>query len=125
MSDTFAELYTPLLKEVFTAEARQQLDAGADGLAAARTYAERGKPDFVLAFLLLVEAPDAEKRELLAYAFERRARLSEEKAEAFNNRFHRTFPLIKLEAQKDRVAARSIRQGLSVREHATKFPPTS
>jgi hypothetical protein len=123
MAETFEELYAPLLKEVFTDQARQELDAGTDGLISARAYAERGKPDFALAFLLLVDAPDAEKRELLAYAYERRARLSEEKAEDFNNQFHRSFPLIKLEAQKDRVAARSIRQGLPVRERSTKFPP--
>lgn len=115
---TFAELYTPLLKEVFTVQAQQQLNAGADGLKSARAYAERGKPDFVLAYLLLIDAPDEDKRELLAYSYERRATLSEEKAESLSAQFDRPFPLIKLEVQKDRVNAQRVRLGKRVRQDA-------
>ena len=119
---TFAELYTPLLKEVFTIQAQQQLDAGANGLEAARAYAERGKPDFVLAYLLLIDAPDEDKRELLAYSYERRATLSEEKAESLSMQFDRQFPLIKLQVQRDRVNAQQVRQGRRVRhDTATKM----
>ncbi len=115
MSETFEELYAPLLKDVFKTHAQQQLDQGADGLASSHVYAEQGKPEFALAFLLLIDLPEEEKRELLAYAYERHATLSEEKAEQLNQQFHRPFPLILLEAQKDRIAARSIRQGKQVR----------
>ncbi len=125
MSDSFEELYAPLLKDVFTAHARKQLEEGADGFASARGYAEQGKPEFVLAFLLLIERSETEKRELLAYAYERRATLSEEKAEQLDRQFHRPFPLIKLEAQKDRMAARSIRQGRRVSRETTRVPPVS
>ena len=111
MSDTFEEQFAPLLKEVFTAHAREQLRQGADGLAQARSYAEQGKPDFALAFLLLVDIPDDEKREVLAQAYEQRAHFSEKKARQFDRQFHRSFPLIKLEAQKDRRMARTIRGG--------------
>ncbi len=115
MPETFEELYAPLLKDVFKTHAQKQLDLGADALASSRAYAEQGKPEFTLAYLLLIDLPENEKRELLAYSYERRATLSEQKAKQFNTQFHRTFPLIKLEAQKDRVAARSIRQGKQVR----------
>jgi hypothetical protein len=125
MPDTFAELYTPLLKDVFITEARKELDQGADGLACARGYAQRGKPEFVLAYLLLIDEPEEVKREVLAYAYERRATLSENKAEEFDRQFHRPFPLIKLEAQKDRMAARQVRQGKRVRSSSTKLPPVS
>ena len=125
MPDTFAELYAPLLKDVFIAQARKELDQGADGLAFARAYAERGKPEFVLAYLLLIEEAEELKRELLAYAYEQRATLSESKAEEFDKRFHRPFPLIKLEAKKDRIAARQVRQGKHIRVSATKFPPVN
>lgn len=111
MSDTFEEQFAPLLKEVFTAHAQEQLRQRADGLALARGYAEQGKPDFALAFLLLVDIPDDEKREVLALAYEQRARFSEEKARQFDRQFHRSFPLIKLEAQKDRRLAKAIRGG--------------
>ncbi len=116
MPDTFEEFYSSQLKDVFKTHAQQQLDQGADGLASSRAYAEQGKPEFTLAFLLLIDLPENEKRELLAYAYERRAKLSEEKAQQLNIQFHRPFPLIKLEAQKDRQVARSIRQGREARE---------
>jgi hypothetical protein len=109
MSKTFEEQHAPTLKEVFSSHARQRLQQGADGLALARTYAEQGKPDFALAFLLLLDMPEDEKRETLAHAYEQRARLSEEKAKQLDKQFHRSFPLIKLEAQKDRKLAHAIR----------------
>jgi hypothetical protein len=124
VSETFEELYALQLKDVFKTYAQQQLDQGTDGLASSHAYAEQGKPEFTLAFLLLIDLPEDEKRELLAHAYERRAALSEEKAQQLNIQFHRPFPLIKLEAQKDRQAARSIRQGKHVRLVSTKLPPT-
>ncbi len=124
MSETFDELYASELNDVFKTHAQQQLDQGADGLASSHAYAEKGKPEFTLAFLLLIDLPEHEKRELLAHAYERRARLSEEKAQQLNIQFHRTFPLITLEAQKDRQVARSIRQGKKVRIAPIQTPPT-
>jgi hypothetical protein len=121
--DTFEQLYAPLLKEVFTTQAREQIAQGVDPLEAARSYAEQGKPDFALAFLLVVDIPDGEKRDLLARAYEQRATLSEQKAEQFQAQFHRPFPMIKLEAQKDRLAAQAVRQGKRVRVSTTKIPP--
>ncbi|HJT56080.1 MAG TPA: hypothetical protein VJ761_06280 [Ktedonobacteraceae bacterium] len=125
MPETFEKLYTPLLKEVFTTKAQEMLSTGADGLETTRAYAEQGKPEFVLAFLLLIDLPEGEKRDLFAHAYERRATLSEEKAEQFNLQFHRPFPLIKLEAQKDRMTARSIREGKRVRSGTTRIPPVT
>ena len=124
MTETFEELYAPLLKDVFKTHAQKQLDLGVDALASIRVYAEQGKPEFNLAYLLLIDLPEDEKRELLAYSYERRATLSEQKAKQFNTQFHRPFPLIKLEAQKDRIAARSIRQGKQVRTGSSKIPPS-
>ncbi len=125
MTETFVELYAPMLKDVFTTRAQTDLDGGADGLACARAYAEQGKPEFVLAYLLLIDESEEMKRELLAYSYERRAVLSEGKAEEFDKKFHRPFPLIKLEAQKDRLAACQVRQGKRVRTGTTKMPPIS
>ena len=120
MPDTFAELYAPLLKnDVFTIQARENLAQGADGLTCALAYAEQGKPDFTLAYLLLIDLSANEKREILAVSFEQRAKISEEKAEQFDRQFHRPFPLIKLEAQKDRLAAQQVRQGRRVRRDSS------
>ena len=115
MPTTFVELYRSLLKEVFLDLARKALDQGADGLTCADVYAEQGKPDFTLAYLLLIDVADEVKRDIFARAYERRAEISEEKAEAFSEQFHRSFPLIKLEAQKDRTVAQQVRQGRRVR----------
>ena len=120
MSETFEELYAQQLKDVFKTQAQQQIDHGADALASSRAYAEQGKPEFTLAFLLLIDLPEGEKRELLAHSYERRAVLSEQKAQQLDIQFHRSFPLIKLDAQKDRQAARSIRQGKEVRTSPTQ-----
>jgi hypothetical protein len=120
VSETFEELYAHQLKDVFKTHAQQQLDQGAEALVSARAYAEQGKPEFTLAFLLLIDLPEDEKRELLAYSYDRRAALTKEKAQQLAIQFHRSFPLIKLEAQKDRQSARSIRQGKEVRISPTQ-----
>ena len=115
MPGTFAELYSGQLKDVFVEHARQDLEQGADLFMCADTYAEQGKPDFTLAYLLLLQVDDAVKRDILAYAYERRADLSDEKAQDLDRQFHRPFPLIKLEAHKDRMAAQQVRQGRRIR----------
>ena len=111
MSETFNELYASLLKDVFIQRARQQIERGIDGLAATHSYAEQGKPDFTLAFLLLIDLPDGEKRALLARAYEQRARHSDEKAAQLQVQFHRSFPMITQDAQRDRALASTIRSG--------------
>ena len=119
MPNTFAELYASLLKnDVFTVKAQENLSQGADGLTCALAYAEQGKPEFTLAYLLLIDLSDNEKREILAVSYDQRAKLSEAKAEQFDLQFHRPFPLIKLEAQKDRLSAQQVRQGRRVRRDA-------
>jgi len=123
MPDTFAELYTQLLKsDVFTTQARQNIEQGADGLTCALVYAEQGKPEFTLAYLLLIELSENEKREILATSFEQRARMSNAKAEEFDSKFHRPFPLIKVEAQKDQIAANQVRLGRRVRRETRSLP---
>ena len=117
-TDRFTALYSPLLKTVFTEQATAQIEHGANALSSAHAYAELGKPDFALAFLLLVEeTSEEEKRETLAHAYERRAALSQEKANNYSTQFHRPFPLIKLEARKDLRAAEAIRHGQPLQEH--------
>src|SRR5579859_1939792 len=112
MPETFSELYASLLKnDIFTLQARENINQGADSLTCALAYAEQGKPEFTLAYLLLTAISDEEKREILAVSYDKRAQISEEKAEQFDQQFHRPFPLIKLEAQKDRLAAQQVRQG--------------
>jgi hypothetical protein len=115
MSQTFDDLYRGLLKDVFIERAQEQLKQGVDGIACADAYAEQGKPDFALAHLLLADAPEEVKREMLAHAYEQRAVLSDLKADEFDQQYHRPFPLIKLEAQKDRMAAQQVRLGRRVR----------
>jgi hypothetical protein len=115
MPTSFSELYSGTLKEVFLNLAREQLEQGADGLISADAYAEQGKPDFALAYLLLIDVSDEVKRDIFARSYEQRATLSEQKANEFSLQFHRAFPMIKVEAQKDRQAAQQIRQGRSMR----------
>ncbi|GAC1430704.1 MAG: hypothetical protein PVS3B3_17220 [Ktedonobacteraceae bacterium] len=115
MATDFAEMYSRLLKDVFIEQARKQIEGGADALTLADAYAEQGKPDFALAYLFLADLADDAKRAIFAHSYERRAALSEETAESFDRKFNRPFPLIKLEAQKDRTAAQQIRQGKRVR----------
>lgn len=114
-ADDFNEQYQPLCKEVFVGLARESLAQGADAEERARHYAARGKPDFTLAYLLAVSLPDAEKRDVLAKAHERRAELTEERALDFDRRFHRPFPMLRNDAAQDRAAARQIRSGKAVR----------
>lgn len=116
MTDTFEAIYRPLLKTVFTEQAQAHIAQGAEAEPTAHMYAELGKPDFTLAFLLLSKQPDEEKREILARAYERRAALSTEKAAQYSAQFHRPFPLITLEARKDLQAAQAIRQGQAIQE---------
>ncbi|HEY0755117.1 MAG TPA: hypothetical protein VGD98_14255 [Ktedonobacteraceae bacterium] len=111
MADTFESLYASALKAVFTEQARQKIAQGAEAFPVAQAYAESGKPDFTLAFLLLTEQAEDEKRETLAHAYERRAALTEEKANTYSQQFRRSFPLIKLEARRDLQIAQAIRQG--------------
>ena len=118
MSDTFHDLYADGLNAVFLEQARQQLTQGGDGLAWAYTYADRGKPDFALAYLLLVDGQEETKRDILARAYEQRASLCDAKATEFDQLYHRPFPLIKLEAQKDRLAAQQVRNGQKLRRNS-------
>ena len=115
---SFADLYRVLLKDIFIEQAQQQLYQGVDGLTLADAYAEQGKPEFTLAYLLLTEMSDEVKRAIFARSYERRAEISDQKADDFDKQFHRPFPLIKLEAQKDRLAAQQVRQGKRVRREA-------
>src|SRR5438105_15752634 len=107
MPNTFAELYASLLKnDVFTVQARENLAEGADGLTCALAYAEQGKPDFTLAYLLLIDLSEIEEGEILAVSFERRAKISKEEAEQFDQQFHRPFPHIKLDSKKSSLASK-------------------
>jgi hypothetical protein len=122
----FNEQYGPLVKAAFQAYVAQVRAAGDDLLARARADAERGKPDLVLALLCAtegMEADDATKRELLAHAFERRADLAEQTAAAMSAEYSRPFPLIGLEARKDRTMARQVRQGRMIRPYARAPKP--
>lgn len=105
---------------LYRSQARQAiLDIVADELAAggsaeeqAQHFAEKGKPDFVLAYLLDSAVSDERKRELYATAHEQRAIYTEQRAREFDRRFHRPFPLLDTEAANDRVTARRIRAGM-------------
>lgn len=121
---SFAAQFRAHSKPVFAELVARDLSAGHDAADRARTYAERGKPDFVLAYLLVAELPDSEKRELYARAFERRADISERKADEMDRRFHRPFPLVRLEATKDRTTAGRIRSGGSLRPGLGRPLPT-
>lgn len=120
MADDTAE-NLPAFDELYRAQARQpildiaaeKIASGASAEAEAQEYAERGKPDFVLAYLLGSAIPDARKRDLYATAHERRAVSIEQRAREFDHRFHRAFPLLETEAANDRVTARRIRAGMS------------
>ncbi len=119
----FTEQYGGLVKEAFQAYVERAREAGEDLLARAQADAERGKPDFVLALLCAIDLDDTAKRELLAAAFERRAALAEATAVALDNEHHRPFPLIGLEARKDRTMARQVRQGKMIRPYARAPKP--
>ncbi len=121
---TFAAQFAPYNRDVFREAASRALAEGGDALALARDYAARGKPDFALAYLLAASAPDGEKRALYADAFEARAARTEAHAEEFDRRFHRPFPLLRLEATKDRATAARIRAGGSLRPGLGRPLPT-
>ncbi|HEU4785520.1 MAG TPA: hypothetical protein VFS83_19420 [Ktedonobacterales bacterium] len=110
----------PAFDALYRSQARQpildivedDLAAGADADEQAQRYAEKGKPDFVLAYLLDSALPDERKRELYAVAHEQRAIYTQQRAREFDRRFHRAFPLLETEAANDRVMARRIRAGM-------------
>lgn len=108
----FDELYREEAREAILAVVADDLGTGASPEAQAQHYAEKGKPDFVLAYLLDSPIPDARKRELYASAHEQRALNIERRAREFDRRFHRPFPLLATEAANDRVKARRIRAGM-------------
>ena len=114
LATTFETLYRPLLRPAIGEVVEKALSVGADATAQAHAYIERGKPDFVLAWLLVADMPDEEKRALYAQAHERRAAYIEQKARQFDREFHRPFPLLFQEAAKDRALARRIRAGQSI-----------
>ncbi len=119
----FAEQYASLVKAAFAEQVNRDAAAGQDLVARAREYAERGKPEFVLAYLVVADLPDAEKRALLADAFERRAESAERYAAAMDAEHHRPFPLIGIEARKDRSMARQVRQGKMIKPYARASKP--
>jgi hypothetical protein len=119
----FDTQYASLVKEPFRQQVERDRAAGADLLAQAREYAGRGKPEFVLAYLVGLALPDPEKRDLLASAFERRAEISEQTAAALDAEHHRPFPLIGIEARKDRTLARQIRAGKMINPYARAARP--
>jgi len=120
---SFEALYRSLLRPAIGEIAQQDIAGGADPAAQAREYTERGKPDFVLAYLLLGSLPDEEKRALYSQAHERRAAYIEQKARQFDREFHRPFPLLFQEAAKDRALARRIRAGQSISPGAGRQLP--
>src|SRR5579871_5673603 len=70
MADTekpaFDAQYGPLVKDAFRDQVARDRAGGADLAERARHYVARGKPDFVLAYLVETDLGDGEKRELLA-----------------------------------------------------------
>lgn len=121
---SFAAQFAPHNRDVFREAASREVAAGGDPLALARDYAARGKPEFVLAYLLAATAPDAAKRALYADAYDARAARTEQRADEFDRRFHRPFPLLRLEASKDRATAARIRSGGSLRPGLGRPLPT-
>jgi hypothetical protein len=112
----FNALYSSLAREAICEIVAEKLAVGASAQDQAQAYAEKGKPDFVLAYLLESALPDSEKREIYAMAHERRAVYIEQRAREFDRRFHRAFPLLETEAANDRVTARRIRAGMPLRK---------
>ncbi len=119
----FAALYGEQARDAIRTVTREALAGGADAVAQAREYAERGKPDFTLAYLLDCDLPEEEKRTLYAEAFERRATLTESKAREFDQKFHRPFPLLASDAAQDRGRARQVREGKRMSKGAGKQIP--
>jgi hypothetical protein len=121
---SFEQQYRAQNKPVFSEVVSRDLSAGGDPVARARAHAEQGKPEFVLAYLLVADLPDNEKRELYAHAYERRAQITERKADEFDRKFHRPFPLLRLDASKDRATAQRIRAGGALRPGLGRPLPT-
>jgi hypothetical protein len=119
----FAALYAAQAREVICALAREALAGGADATAQARAYAERGKPDFTLAYLLECALADEQKCALYAESFERRAALTESKARELDAKFHRPFPLLRSDAAQDRGRAKLAREGKRLGKSAGKQLP--
>ncbi len=122
-SPAFNEQYAGLVKDAFRQQVARDRAAGADLVERAHDFAERGKPEFVLGYLMATALSESEKREMLAHAFERRADLAERTAAALDAEHHRPFPLIGLEARKDRSMARQVRQGKMIRPYARASKP--
>jgi hypothetical protein len=120
---SFDALYVTQAREAIRALAHDALAGGADPVAQAREYAERGKPDIALAYLLECALTDDEKRAIYADAFERRATLTEKKAREFDAKFHRAFPLLTSDAAQDRGRARMVREGKRPSKGAGKQLP--
>lgn len=119
----FEQQYRAQVKDVMLSLARETIAGGADPDALAGAYTERGKPDFVLAYLLLGSLPDEQRRELYALAHEQRALVTEQRAREFDSQFHRPFPLLQTEAAKDRMIARQVRAGRAPQPGAGKHLP--
>lgn len=120
VSIEFNAQYEALSKDVFGEIVREDVAGGAHVNTQAREYAERGKPDFALAYLLVSELPDTEKREVLARAYEQRAVVTEQRAHEFDRKFHRPFPLLHTEAEKDRATAKLVRAGRAIHPDADR-----
>jgi hypothetical protein len=120
---SFETLYRSLLRPAIGEIVEREVAGGADAAEQAREYTERGKPDFVLAYLLLAGLPDGEKFAFYAQAHERRSAYIEQKARQFDREFHRPFPLLFQEAAKDRALARRIRAGQSITPGAGRQLP--
>jgi hypothetical protein len=119
----FNEQYGALVKGAFQEYVTRLRVEGVDLAVRAEADAGRGKPDFVLALVLATELPDPAKRDLLARAFERRAELTLAKAADLEAEHNRPFPLIGLEARKDRAMAKQVRAGKMIRPYARAPKP--
>lgn len=119
----FNEHYGDECKEVFRGIVVEDLARGGDAVGQAHAYAERGKPEFALAYLLASPLSDEEKREIFAHAYDRRAAVTEERAREFDRKFHRSFAMLFTEAGKDRAAAQRIRAGRSPQSGAGRQLP--
>jgi hypothetical protein len=108
----FDTLYRSQVRQAILDIVADELAAGGSAEEQAQHFAEKGKPDFVLAYLLDSVVSDERKRELYATAHEQRAIYIEQRAREFDRRFHRPFPLLDTEAANDRVTARRIRAGM-------------
>lgn len=122
-SVSFAEQYAPLTKEVFRRIAEDALREGKDLDELASRYAELGKPDFALAYLLAGQLPDGARREVYALAYRKRADFTEERAHTFDRKYHRPFPLLLNDAANDRVSARRVLAGLPLNPSSGKQLP--